>query len=101
MIVTIDLVDKSDAGFGVFVSTGDDSIPDVSSEHHTGLGSLLNLAVGQIGVEESLPIRKRDRAAVRKAIEQIVTFTNRVENRICPWFAVELELEPFVVVDRF
>src|SRR5438132_11302144 len=98
--MAIDFVDEGDARLGVFMSAGDDPVPDVGRVDHSRRRWLFNQSIGKIGSVESLFIAEGDGRTIRTAIDDIVAARDRIENGIVPAFTFEVELIPLVAIDR-
>ena len=100
MIMTIDLVDKNDARLGVFVSGGNDAVPDIGCENHPRHWRFFDNTIGQIGGLKRQFIGKRRAFAVRSAIDDVVGSGNGIKNTLHPRLAFELGLKPHAAVHR-
>ncbi len=100
MVVAIDFIDKGDARLSIAVGAGDDPVPNVRSVNHARRRRLFNQGVGKIRGLESFLIPKSNGGPVRPAVDNIVAAGDGIENRLVPGLAVEIELIPFVVIDR-
>ena len=79
----------------------DHAIPDVGRVNHAGRGRIFNRAVGQIGGFKREFIGKHNGFAVRAAVNRVVGVCRRIENRLFPFFAVELGLKPRFFINGF
>ena len=100
VVVTVDLVDKDDAGLGVFVSGRDDAVPDVGCKDHAGHRRFFDGAVRKIGRFECKFVGKSRGRTVGTAINDVIRTGYRVENGLRPRLALKLGLKPRAAVDR-
>src|SRR5215218_10654144 len=99
--MTIHLVDESDTRLGILVSTRNNSVPNIRREDHSRSWRFFDRAARQIGGEKCSAIAESHCRSVRCAIEHVFIIANGIVNRFSPRLAIELQLKPLVVIDRF
>src|SRR5262245_2137079 len=83
------------------MSTGNNPVPDIRREDHSRPWCFFDRSVGKISREKRLPIAESHTRPIRGPVDNIIAIAYRIVNRLGPGLAVEFQLKPLVVIDRF